>query len=72
MSSTLNYYQGKLVDALFSELFRFLLTVRSSEFEKAILFEQDADGRQRLNIFYCDAMQSTQKHAPFLIIRMSL
>lgn len=61
MSSTLDHYQERLEDVLFSMLFRLLLTDRGSEFEKANLFEQDADGRQRLNIFYCDAMQSAQK-----------
>ena len=61
MSSTLNYYQERLGDDLFSLLFRLLLTDRGSEFEKANLFEQGPDGNQRLNIFYCDAMQSSQK-----------
>lgn len=61
MSSTLNHYQNQLGDALFSMLFKLLLTDRGSEFEKAILFEQGVDGKQRLNIFYCDAMQSSQK-----------
>jgi IS30 family transposase len=61
MSSTLNHYQDQLGDALFSRLFKLLLTDRGSEFEKANLFEQSTDGKQRLNIFYCDAMQSAQK-----------
>jgi len=61
MSSTLNHYQEKLGDKLFSKLFGLLLTDRGSEFEKVSLFEQGVDGIQRLNIFYCDAMQSVQK-----------
>ena len=61
MSSTLNHYQNELGDELFSRLFKLLLTDRGSEFEKVNLFEQGADGKQRLNIFYCDAMQSAQK-----------
>lgn len=61
MSSALNHYQNQLGDALFSMLFKLLITDRGSEFEKAILFEQGVDGKQRLNIFYCDAMQSAQK-----------
>lgn len=61
MSSALNHYQDQLGDALFSKLFKLLLTDRGSEFEKATLFEHSVDGKQRLNIFYCDAMQSAQK-----------
>jgi IS30 family transposase len=61
MSFALNHYQNQLGDSLFSKLFRLLLTDRGSEFEKANLFEQGVDGKQRLNIFYCDAMQSSQK-----------
>ena len=61
MSSALNHYQNQLGDAMFSRLFKLLLTDRGSEFEKASLFEQGTDGKQRLNIFYCDAMQSAQK-----------
>lgn len=52
---------AQLGDALFSKLFKLLLTDRGSEFEKANLFEIGVDGKQRLNIFYCDAMQSAQK-----------
>jgi IS30 family transposase len=37
------------------------LTDRGSEFEKWQLFELDSSGRTRLNIFYCDPMQSSQK-----------
>lgn len=61
MSSALNHYQNQLGDTLFLRLFKLLLTDRGSEFEKANLFEQGVDGKQRLNIFYCDAMQSAQK-----------
>lgn len=61
MSTALNHYQNQLGEELFSRLFKLLLTDRGSEFEKAILFEIGVDGKQRLNIFYCDAMQSAQK-----------
>jgi IS30 family transposase len=61
MASTLDDYQEKLGNELFSRLFALLLTDRGSEFEKVSLFEQGMDGTQRLNIFYCDAMQSVQK-----------
>jgi len=61
MSSTLNHYQNQLGDAMFSRLFKLLLTDRGCEFEKVNLFELGTDGKQRLNIFYCDAMQSAQK-----------
>jgi IS30 family transposase len=61
MASTLNNYQEKLGNELFSRLFNLLLTDRGSEFEKVSLFERGVDGNQRLNIFYCDAMQSAQK-----------
>ena len=60
MASTLDDYQEKLGNELFSRLFALLLTDRGSEFEKVSLFEQGVDGMQRLNIFYCDAMQSVQ------------
>ena len=61
MSSALNHYQNQLGDTLFSRLLKLLLTDRGTEFEKSNLFEQGVDGKQRLNIFYCDAMQSAQK-----------
>jgi IS30 family transposase len=61
MSSTLNHYHDRLGNEMFKRLFWLLLTDRGSEFEKVTLFEQDSEGRQRLNIFYCDAMQSAQK-----------
>ena len=61
MASTLNDYQEKLGNELFSRLFNLLLTDRGSEFEKVSLFEHGVDGNHRLNIFYCDAMQSAQK-----------
>ncbi len=61
MASALNHYQNKLGDELFSKLFKLLLTDRGSEFEKASLFEKGLNNKQRLNIFYCDPMQSAQK-----------
>ena len=47
---------------MFYKLFSLLLTDRGSEFKKWSLYEQDADGNSRLNIFYCDPEQSQQKH----------
>lgn len=61
MSSALSHYQELLGHDMFSRLFALLLTDRGSEFEKIGLFELDSEGKQRLHIFYCDAMQSAQK-----------
>ena len=61
MASGIDLIQGKLDRGLFSKLFSVLLTDRGSEFEKYRLFELDKNGNSRLNIFYCDAMQSSQK-----------
>jgi len=62
MATALNRLQKSLGDdELFSRLFSLLLTDRGSEFEKIRLFELDASGRSRLNIFFCDPMQSSQK-----------
>lgn len=61
MASALDHYQQRLGREGFARLFALLLTDRGSEFEKVGLFERDPDGNQRLNIFYCDAMQSAQK-----------
>ena len=57
MASSLDYYQGRLGASLFRQLFPLLLTDRGSEFEKFSLFEKG----DRLHIFYCDPMQSSQK-----------
>ena len=46
---------------LFRKLFALVLTDRGSEFEKFGMFEYDKQGNFRLNIFYCDPMQSAQK-----------
>ena len=61
MSSGLDHYQGQLGPELFRALFRLILTDRGSEFEKPEMFERDKSGTHRLNIFYCDPMQSAQK-----------
>ena len=61
MSGSLNLLQGRLGNDLFAKLFPLILTDRGSEFEMWKLFELDADGNSRLNIFYCDPMQSSQK-----------
>jgi len=61
MAGSINLLQERLGNALFSKLFSLILTDRGSEFEKFSLFELDADRESRLNIFYCDPMQSSQK-----------
>lgn len=62
MSKTLNTLQDTLDDNEFKQLFSLLLTDRGSEFEKYNLFEVNTDtGEIRSNIFYCDAMKSSQK-----------
>lgn len=62
MGKTLNKIQQDLSDDEFKQLFSLLLTDRGSEFEKHEYFEVNTEtGEIRLNIFYCDAMQSSQK-----------
>jgi len=61
MSGSFNLLQERLGNELFAKLFPLILTDRGSEFEKWKLFELDANGNSRLNIFYCDPMQSSQK-----------
>ena len=61
MSSSIGLLQQRLGDEMFSKLFPVLLADRGSEFEKWKMFELDANGNTRLNIFYCDPMQSSQK-----------
>ena len=61
MSSAIDHYQGRLGLDLFRRLFGLVLTDRGSEFEMWKLFEYDTQGNFRLNIFYCDPMQSAQK-----------
>ena len=61
MSAALDHYQNCLGLELFRKLFALVLTDRGSEFEKFSMFEQDKQGNFRLNIFYCDPMQSAQK-----------
>jgi IS30 family transposase len=61
MASSLDYYQERLGLDLFRRLFPLALTDRGSEFEKFSLFEKDKSGNDRLRIFYCDPMQSSQK-----------
>jgi len=61
MSGSLNLLQERLGCELFSKLFPLILTDRGSEFEMWKLFELDKSGNSRLNIFYCDPMQSSQK-----------
>lgn len=61
MASRIEWLQKTLGNQLFSKIFPVLLTDRGSEFEKWELFELDRTGHTRLNIFYCDPMQSSQK-----------
>jgi IS30 family transposase len=61
MSESIDILQAKLGNKLFSKLFPIILTDRGSEFETYRLFETDKDGNHRLNMFYCDPMQSSQK-----------
>lgn len=61
MSKSIDVLQERLGDELFSKIIPVLLTDRGSEFEKHHMFEADGDGVIRLNIFYCDPMQSSQK-----------
>jgi len=61
MAERINWLQETLDTELFSKIFPVLLTDRGTEFEKWKLFELDRTGNTRLNIFYCDPMQSSQK-----------
>jgi IS30 family transposase len=61
MASGVNLLQERLGIELFSKLLSLILTDRGPEFEKIKLFEVDVHGASRLNIFYCDPMQSSQK-----------
>jgi len=61
MSGGVNILQERLGSSMFSRLCSVFLTDRGSEFEMWKMFELDADGYSRLNIFYCDPMQSCQK-----------
>ena len=61
MASSIDTLQSQLGAGLFSLLCSLLLTDRGGEFEVYRLFESDKSGNSRLNIFYCDPMQSNQK-----------
>lgn len=62
MGKTIDKIQKKLTNDEFKQLFSILLTDRGSEFEKYENFEiNKKTGEIRLNIFYCDAMKSSQK-----------
>jgi len=61
MAKGIDILQERLGAELFSKILPVLLTDRGSEFEKHHMFEADGDGVLRLNIFYCDPMQSSQK-----------
>ena len=61
MAGGVDIIQSQLGADLFSLLCSLLLTDRGGEFETYRLFETDKTGNSRLNIFYCDPMQSSQK-----------
>jgi IS30 family transposase len=61
MSAGVDIVQQNLGNDMFSRLCSVFLADRGSEFEMWKLFELDAEGNVRLNIFYCDPMQSSQK-----------
>jgi len=62
MAHILDYLQDTLGDENYTKLFSLILTDRGSEFEKHELFEINMEtGEIRSNVFYCDAMQSSQK-----------
>jgi len=61
MARSIDVLQERLGAELFSKILPVVLTDRGPEFEKYHMFEVDGNGVLRLNIFYCDPMQSTQK-----------
>lgn len=61
MSKGIDLLQERLGAIMFSNLCSVFLTDRGSEFEMWKMFELDSQGNSRLNIFYCDPMQSSQK-----------
>jgi len=61
MSGGVDTLQGSLGGAIFSKICSVILADRGSEFETWKLFEFGPGGESRLNIFYCDPMQSSQK-----------
>jgi len=61
MAGSIDTIQVQLGAELFSLLCSLFLTDRGGEFETYRLFESDMSGNSRLNIFYCDPMQSNQK-----------
>jgi len=61
MSGSITLLQEWLGSVMFSRICSVLLTDRGSEFEMWKMFELDSQGDSRLNIFYCDPMQSSQK-----------
>lgn len=60
VSENIEFYRKKLGSS-FSVLFPVLLTDRGSEFYQYELLTSDKDGVVFCKIFYCDAMQSSQK-----------
>ena len=61
MASTFDLFQEWLGLELFRNLFPIVLADRGTEFEMFQLFERDKSGNDRLRLFYCDPMQSSQK-----------
>ena len=61
MAASIDHYQQLLGLKRFREVLPLLLADRGAEFEIFKLFEKDPNGEDRLRIFYCDPMQSSQK-----------
>ena len=62
MANTLDDLEKLLGEDTFTNLFPLILTDRGPEFSKPELFEfSSKTGEMRLNIFYCDPLQATQK-----------
>ena len=61
MARSIDTLQAQLGNEMFSKILSVVLADRGTEFEMCDLFEKDASGTTRLNIFYCDPMQASQK-----------
>jgi IS30 family transposase len=61
MARSIDTLQARLGHDMFFKILSVLLADRGTEFEICDLFEKDATGTTRLNIFYCDPMQASQK-----------
>jgi len=61
MAKSIDTLGDRLGWEMFEKLLSVILADRGAEFEKMSLFELDSEGNTRLNIFYCDPMQASQK-----------